>query len=117
MTAKAYIYAEDGALLGFIACNEKPPDVLELGERYFQRQGSSREMEDLDGIDIIAYDYWEIEVDPEMDVIYICMGCGRNASLTWWKCCPEHVTIDGPDVYCQTCVERLHPGEEEFERK
>lgn len=116
MSSKAYIYAEDGALLGFIACVDKPPDVLELNERYFKRQGSSREMEDLDGVDVIAYDYWEIEVEANLDVIHICIGCGRNASLVWWKCCTDHMTLDSPDVYCQTCVERLHPGDPEFGR-
>lgn len=115
MTVKAYIYAEDGALLGFIAYNDVPPDVLELGERYFQKRGTFREMEDQHSHQ--AFDYWEIDVEEQLDVIYICVGgCGRNASLTWWKCCPEHVTLEGPEVICQSCVEKLHPGEEEFER-
>jgi hypothetical protein len=113
---KAYIYAEDGALLGFIAYTATPPDVLELGERYFQRKGSSMEMEDLDGVGVRAYDYWEIDLEPELDVIHICIGCGRNASLIWWKCCTEHLELESPDVYCQACVERLHPGDPEFQR-
>lgn len=118
MTVKAYIYAEDGALLGFLAYTEEPPDVLELEGRYFQRDKCvSMEMEDRDIIGILSFDYLEIEVVPNMPVIQVCMGCGRNASPTWWKCCAEHVSEDGPDVYCQSCVEHLHFGELEFQRE
>lgn len=116
MTVKAYIYGDDGSLLGFIAYIDTPPEVLELGDRYFKRHGSSREMEDQDGA-VLAFDYWEIEIEPEMDVIQVCIGCGRNASLVWWKCCPEHINLDSPEVHCQSCVELLHPGEVEFERE
>lgn len=116
MSVKAYIYAEDGALLGFIAYTEQPPEVLELGERYFKRQGSSREMDEKNDL-VIAFDYWEIDVEPYIDIIQICIGCGRNASLVWWKCCPDHLDLEGPEVYCQSCVESLHPGEEEFARE
>ena len=119
MTVKAYIYAEDGALLGYMAYADVPPEVLELGGRYFQKKGVSRQVEEDTDEDIRAFDYWVIGDEIfEHDVIEICTGgCGRNASLTWWKCCPDHVTLDGPDVICQSCVEHLHPGEEEFARK
>lgn len=50
----------------------------------------------------------------EVEVVPICMRCGRNASVTWWKCCPVHATEQGLDVLCQTCVEFLHPGDPEF---
>lgn len=50
------------------------------------------------------------------EVVPVCWGCGRNASSAWWKCCTFHVSEDGPDVLCQTCVEFGHPGEEEFQR-
>jgi hypothetical protein len=116
MTAKAYIYAEDGALLGYLAYDDVPPDVLELGERYFQKHGTSREMDERNP-EILCFDYWEIDVGTALDVIYVCMTCGRNASLVWWKCCPDHVTFDGPDLICQSCVEKLHPGDPEFERE
>jgi hypothetical protein len=42
--------------------------------------------------------------------ILICVHCGRNASVRWWKCCPEHNTAQGPDATCQSCVEKLHPN-------
>lgn len=45
---------------------------------------------------------------------YICKRCKRNAAIEWWKCCPDHVALEGPEVLCQYCVEELHPGEEEF---
>ncbi len=55
----------------------------------------------------------EIRAHP----VYSCKRCKRNASLIWWKCCPEHTTLTGPDAYCQSCVEIIHPGEEEFKYK
>lgn len=114
MTVKAYIYAEDGALLGYIAYNATPPEVLDLNGRFFQQRGTSREIDDDENIQ--TFDYWEIDVNENLDVIHICVACGRNASLIWWKCCPEHITIDGPELFCQSCVERLHPGDPEFAR-
>lgn len=63
---------------------------------------------------IVAY---EESIGDTVEVVTICIGCGRNASLIWWKCCPTHVQINSPDVYCQSCVEKLHPGEAEFERE
>jgi hypothetical protein len=113
---KAYIYAEDGSLLGFIAYTEPPPDVLELNGRFFQHHGVSRENLDEDEC-VQCFDYWEIEVETEMDVIHICVFCGRNASLIWYKCCPEHMTLEGQEVVCQTCVEVLHPGDPELARQ
>ncbi len=116
MTVKAHIYAEDGALLGYIAYNDVPPQVLDLNGRYFQHHGVSQESLDDDDCNVIGYDYWEIRIQEDMDVIEICMACGRNASIFWWKCCPDHMTLDGPDVLCQTCVELAHPDDPEFER-
>lgn len=114
MTIKAYIYAEDGAFLGYMAYTGLPPEVLELNGRYFQNTHGENEEE----LGEMAFAYHEIIPENELglDVIEICIGCGRNASLFWWKCCPEHLSIDSPDVFCQSCVERLHPGEEEFSR-
>lgn len=117
MTAvKAHIYAEDGSLLGFIAYNDTPPEILELSGRYFKHHGVSKEDPDEDDCNVICFDYWEIDVVEDLDVIQICIGCGRNASLTWWKCCPEHMELESPDVFCQSCVERAHPGDPEFFR-
>lgn len=114
MANRAYIYAEDGALLGHVAMAEELPDILEVNGRYFQQHGTMRDIED-DSV-MFAFDYWEIDPGIHTQVIHICVICGRNASLVWWKCCPAHATLDGPDVLCQTCTEQFHPGEEEFER-
>lgn len=125
MVVRAYIYAEDGALLGYIAYTAAPPEILDLDGRFFEQRGTSQEV--FEDEDIQTFDYWEIdnvetfkyyalEDADRLDVIYICMACGRNASLVWWKCCPDHCTDDGPDVLCQTCTERAHPGEVEFAR-
>lgn len=113
---KAYIYAENGALLGFIAYTATPPQILELEGRYFEQRGTAREMDGTDSV--LAFDYWEFDVvKTELDVVYICVGCGRNSSLTWHKCCPKHCTEEGPEVFCQSCVEKLHPGDPEFARE
>lgn len=126
MVVKAYIYAEDGALLGFIAYTATPPEVLDLDGRFFEQRGTSREV--FDDENIQTFDYceidadkrlgvcWEFNSDEQVNVIHICMACGRNASLVWWKCCPDHCSTDGPDVLCQSCVEKAHPNEAEFER-
>lgn len=117
MTTKAHIYAEDGALLGYIALADYPPDVLELNGRFFKHHGTSQENLDDDECGVISFDYWEIDIESNLNVIYICITCGRNASLVWHKCCPEHVTLDGQEVICQTCVEKLHPGDPDFVRQ
>lgn len=114
MTSKAYIYAEEGSLLGYIAYVDIPPDVLDLDGRYFQKRGVWTE-DSGDG-EIAAFDYWEIVLDEHLDVIYICVFCGRNASLVWHKCCPEHMSYESQDVCCQACVEKLHPNDPEFAR-
>jgi hypothetical protein len=116
MPVKAYIYAEDGALLGYMAYQDVPPDVLDLNGRYFEQHGRSSENQDDDDCNVQCFDYWEIEIEKHMDVIYICVGCGRNSSICWYKCCPDHVDLDGPEVYCQACVEKLHPGDPDFIR-
>lgn len=116
MAVKAHIYADDGALLGFIAYQEEPPEILELNGRFFRHSGLSRDSQDEDDCNVIGFDYREIEVEDQIDVITICVFCGRNGSMTWWKCCPKHVTLEGPEVACQTCVEKLHPGDPEFAR-
>lgn len=116
MTIKAHIYAEDGALLGYIAYNDIPPKVLEVNGRYFEQHGKSVEGLDEDDCVVIGFDYWEICIQEGMNIVEVCMGCGRNSSIFWHKCCPEHTTLDGPDVLCQSCVEMAHPGEVEFQR-
>lgn len=115
MPIKAYIYAEDGALLGYMAYTDTPPEILELSGRFFKHKGTTTEIVD-DELALDSLDYWEIKVETFPDVIEICVGCGRNASLTWWKCCPDHLELEGPDVYCQACTEKLHPGDPEFAR-
>lgn len=120
MAVKAHIYAEDGGLLGFIAYNEEPPNILELNGRFFKHHGVSQESDDEDECNVMCYDYWEIEVEDlheDISIIPICIGCGRNASLVWHKCCPEHLTLDGQEVYCQSCVEILHPNDPDFLRE
>lgn len=114
---RAHIYSEEGSLLGYIAYTEEPPSVLELSGRFFQHKGVSQESLDEDTCEVLCYDYWEIEVEEDMNVIYICVFCGRNASLLWHKCCPEHMTLEGQEVACQTCVEKLHPGDPDFMRQ
>jgi hypothetical protein len=118
MTTKAYIYAEDGALLGYLAANTQPPEVLELDGRFFRHKGVSIEHLD-DDTDIESFDYWEIdnEVVETIEVFEVCIICGRVRSQVWWKCCPDHIELDGPSVICQSCVEDLHPGDPEFERE
>ena len=115
VTVKAYIYADDGSMVGFIAYMTPPPEVLELGGRFFQR-GAAKEETDGD-FEVLAFDYHELDVEADLDVIEICVSCGRNSSVSWWKCCPEHVSLDAPDVFCQSCVEWLHPKDPEFERE
>lgn len=115
MTAKAHIYAEDGALLGFIAYSHEPPKILDLEGRTFEQRAVWTE-DSGDG-EVACFDYWEILIEePRLDIIEICVGCGRNASLFWHKCCPAHISLDTPDVYCQACVEQLHPNDPEFAR-
>lgn len=115
-TVKAHIYAANGDLLGYIAYAAVPPNVLDLDGRFFEKRDETRQ---IIGSEVIhVFNYWEIDVDEEqLTVIYICIGCGRNASLVWHKCCPDHLTIEGPEVYCQSCVERLHPGDPDFARE
>lgn len=116
LTVKAHIYAEDGALLGFIAVHGHLPDTLEVDGRYFQHQTTS--MEQLDETTRIqSYDYWEISPPEELDVYYVCASCGRNSSAVWWKCCPEHLRLEDHRVICQVCVEHLHPNDPEFARQ
>jgi hypothetical protein len=81
MPVKAYIYAEDGALLGYMAYQDVPPDVLDLNGRYFEQHGRSSENQDDDDCNVQCFDYWEIEIEKHMDVIYICVGLRSTARL------------------------------------
>lgn len=40
--------------------------------------------------------------------MYHCKRCKREV-ISWYKCCPEHCTENGTDVYCRACVLILHP--------
>ena len=116
MTIKAHIYDTDGELLGFLAYAYFPPEVLEFDGRFFKQESTSACLIDVDD-GVYRLDYVEIEVEHVDEPIYICIGCGRNSSLVWWKCCPEHLSLDGSELYCQACVEYLHPGDPEFARE
>lgn len=58
----------------------------------------------------------DLDQETPLELVMICIECGRNASVIWYKCCPEHVTEYGVDVICQSCVEKFHPNDPEFER-
>ncbi len=46
-----------------------------------------------------------------MKVKNVCVFCEITESVVWWKCCPVHVTEQGPDIVCQPCAIRIHSEE------
>lgn len=62
-------------------------------------------------VDVHSNYFKEQPMERIMDTNRVCICCGTNNSIIWWKCCPKHTTEQGPDIYCQKCAENLHSKE------